>query len=950
MIEPISEFLYVYCKGGDQRFSPGTSSEYFGMFHGMAIDYVDPLAREGHSYDITPDSMVLRAFAVLKVKKSLLPQILIAINPVNPINPYSAIQLTDEVTAQVRAYRPRGGYVNFEALGEFLKKPTLNQDILAYNKSVPILDCTELTAAQIFSDTAMVDFVKSQQIIDQNAFTSGTKTYGSTALGDDYDTYVQAAADLGSPLTGNVNIRCNHSHTETGSSIIAPATGAYTLTNDAVTKHNGDPTSTLITTINSNVNGWMLFQGSGTWVVKDLYLKAGANAGTYQSLIGSSGATGAIDATIRDLLIDFDGKTMGGVYSNHASFALKVFNFTGWDHVQTSYFYAFSMSVNGNASIMKCENCSFYNCSMPVENSNKAMTYRNLSIFGATTNVDHITNSVGTNCGTDKSSMGFATNTDCQVSLVAGTEFVSTDSASADFLKLANGSVQDTTGIAPAIAANLTGIRGNDRPGTDALYSIGSDEYLSAAAVSQIVGSIICKADEAWSATGAGTRLEFYTTAKTTLVNTLRLTIDGDGLAILAGLTASTLIYSGAGKGITSLANSAGYLYNNGAGALSYVTTATATAHNVLSAIHGDSTTAAAVRGDVITAQGASPLWTRLAITVPAATYMNYLGTANGDTEPAYKALFDGTVPGTIAESAAAATGTATVAARRDHTHGAPATWAATAHNLLSTTHGDTTAASPVIGDLVMGNTGPVWTKLADVAVGQVLCSGGVGAIPAYSATPTLSALDLTVAGDPYLSLQPAAGTKWYVFADDSDSDQFKISTALNTNFLVMDPAGRIGLGIAPGSNAMYLYGASPIIRYEMTDNNGNAQFLIVNTGAEQFQYVMFGPSAAGTSWGYNRASLAYCQQSGANAFVISNAGNYDIAFTTNGTVRLTISGAGAVATVGSLTVGTTFGCNGASAQAAYTLNAAATDLDTVVALSNQIRAALIANGIGVAA
>ena len=40
------------------------------------------------------------------------------------------------------------------------------------------------------------------------------------------------------------------------------------------------------------------------------------------------------------------------------------------------------------------------------------------------------------------------------------------------------------------------------------------------------------------------------------------------------------------------------------------------------------------------------------------------------------------------------------------------------------------------------------------------------------------------------------------------------------------------------------------------------------------------------------------------------------------------------------------FGCNGATPQGAYTLNAASTDLPTVVALCNQIRTALINNGI----
>lgn len=41
------------------------------------------------------------------------------------------------------------------------------------------------------------------------------------------------------------------------------------------------------------------------------------------------------------------------------------------------------------------------------------------------------------------------------------------------------------------------------------------------------------------------------------------------------------------------------------------------------------------------------------------------------------------------------------------------------------------------------------------------------------------------------------------------------------------------------------------------------------------------------------------------------------------------------------------FGCNGTTPQAAYSIGAAATDLPTVIALTNKIRLALIANGIG---
>jgi hypothetical protein len=102
---------------------------------------------------------------------------------------------------------------------------------------------------------------------------------------------------------------------------------------------------------------------------------------------------------------------------------------------------------------------------------------------------------------------------------------------------------------------------------------------------------------------------------------------------------------------------------------------APATTHDILSTTHTDSTPGAVARGDVITGQGATPSWKKLAISVPAATFVKALGTVSGDTEPGYKDLFDATVPGTIAPSAAAAAGTAVVAARRDHTHGAPATW-----------------------------------------------------------------------------------------------------------------------------------------------------------------------------------------------------------------------------------------------------------------------------------
>ncbi len=76
--------------------------------------------------------------------------------------------------------------------------------------------------------------------------------------------------------------------------------------------------------------------------------------------------------------------------------------------------------------------------------------------------------------------------------------------------------------------------------------------------------------------------------------------------------------------------------------------------------------------GDLVVADGADSA-VKLPISAPAATFLNVLGLLNGETTPTYQALFDATNPVTQAHSDAAATGSSTKAARRDHKHGMPA-------------------------------------------------------------------------------------------------------------------------------------------------------------------------------------------------------------------------------------------------------------------------------------
>jgi hypothetical protein len=229
------------------------------------------------------------------------------------------------------------------------------------------------------------------------------------------------------------------------------------------------------------------------------------------------------------------------------------------------------------------------------------------------------------------------------------------------------------------------------------------------------------------------------------------------------------------------------------AGLPAWVAAASAVAHTILSATHTDSLAASVVDGDTIIGN-VTPAWSRLAISIPAANVRNVLGIDNGEVRPSWKtaldstapstsavgdaassgtslvfshrdhihgreafatntvalstaaaagaattlirsdatiAAFDATVPTTIAIADVAATGVINFAARRDHLHGSPSTWTATAHNLLSAIHGDTTTAAAAVGALITGLAGPVWARLLIGASGTLLRSDGTS--PAWT-------------------------------------------------------------------------------------------------------------------------------------------------------------------------------------------------------------------------
>jgi len=66
--------------------------------------------------------------------------------------------------------------------------------------------------------------------------------------------------------------------------------------------------------------------------------------------------------------------------------------------------------------------------------------------------------------------------------------------------------------------------------------------------------------------------------------------------------------------------------------------------------------------------------------------------------------------------------------------------------------------ASQAIGDLLVADAATTFARLPDVAIGSVLASGGVGALPAYTATPTLTSLGLASGTTGAPSLYHATG------------------------------------------------------------------------------------------------------------------------------------------------------------------------------------------------
>jgi hypothetical protein len=219
-------------------------------------------------------------------------------------------------------------------------------------------------------------------------------------------------------------------------------------------------------------------------------------------------------------------------------------------------------------------------------------------------------------------------------------------------------------------------------------------------------------------------------------------------------------------------------------------------------------------------------------------------------------------------------------------------TFPATAHNLLSATHGDTVAASPVRGDLLIANLTPAWTKLAlgganlypksngTDLVYSTLAASGVGTPTACSnqfvTSITLSAdaaPTSTCTTDTLASAQHAnQGTTTTVLHGNAAGNPAFGSVVLSTDVSGQLPIGSVGSSGLSGTSPVTISAAGAIGC--ATCNTSNATVSSIATT---------GPITGGTITTTGTIACATC--------VTSSGGGAESA-----TAPITISAAGLIA------------------------------------------------------
>lgn len=147
---------------------------------------------------------------------------------------------------------------------------------------------------------------------------------------------------------------------------------------------------------------------------------------------------------------------------------------------------------------------------------------------------------------------------------------------------------------------------------------------------------------------------------------------------------------------------------------------------------------------------------------------------------------------------------------------------------------GFTTATT---GDLFYASATNTPNKLADVATGQVLTSGGVGAAPVYSASPSLTSLTLTTSGADALLFSGSAisGTNSVIKFSNTLGDGRHIDFGLSGRSMAVLSNGALamtyGLNYSASANGyLYAFTGVPACAIELSNTNGFLKYVASGT------------------------------------------------------------------------------------------------------------------------
>jgi len=259
----------------------------------------------------------------------------------------------------------------------------------------------------------------------------------------------------------------------------------------------------------------------------------------------------------------------------------------------------------------------------------------------------------------------------------------------------------------------------------------------------------------------------------------------------------------------------------------------------------------------------------------------------------------------------------------------------ATLGGVVPVSSGGTNITSYTVGDLLYASASTTLSKLADVATGSVLVSGGVGVAPAWSNSPTVTALttgSISISGN-----ETHTGTGARILGDFTNATitnrlAFQTSTTNSTTGIYALPNGTSTAASWQATNAADPTNASKILIATngstdvqlVSGINGTGTYLPLSfytNGSGQFAINTSGAwgigSVAGATVNYGTSGQVFTSGGSSVQPSWSNVSGLAVTSINFGTTGLTPS----TATQGAVTVaGTLVAANGGTGQSSYTV------------------------------